>query len=374
VGNARRKAMAARHARRRRMITIGVVIALLVGAGLIYFFVVRDSSTSPSAAGGNAAEAFEGGSTELVYADFADSRDLHRLDLEDGADEVVGELPRSGQTDAGPGSTWVVIQIVDEEDGRLVPGLYLYDTEADEEVRLGVGFEPAWSADGSHLAYVVPEDPSQCGEEACNGPRRVAVVDVAAPEPQELTEVGENNVIGWAGDHVVIQNEDQPGSPIAQTVSLDGAVEDLPMLPREFWGASPDGRWAIQSDEDGARFFAMSNGRVEGEGVEIGIPDGTELGTGGWAHDSSMVASTALDDDGVLQLVTFSPDDPEPATMAPGGESSVVDVLWTPDNDAFVFQRFTGEELEAVHCSVGDPDSCDVLLSWTRGITLLRIE
>lgn len=373
MGNARRKAAAAQRARRRRLISILVVAGALVGAG-VYFFVSRDPSASPPASGGNAAEAFAGGSTELVYADFAEARDLHRLDLEGGSDEIVGELSRSGNTEGAPGSAWVVIQAVQEEGDVFNPELYLYDLGSEEEVALGPGFEPVWSADGSRLAYAAPEDPSDCGEERCTGPRMVMVVDVSSQEPQAITEAGENDVLGWAGEHVVVQNEDVAGSPIARTVSLDGQVEDLPMLPREYWGASPDGRWIIRSGDDGARFFEMSGGSVAGEGPEIGIPEGTKLGTGAWAHDSSMVAATALDDEGVLQLVTFSPDDPQPRSIAPGGESSTVEVLWSPDNDAFVFQRFTGTELEAVHCAVGDPGSCDVVLSWTRGISLLRIE
>jgi hypothetical protein len=337
-------------------------------------FVFRDSATRPSAAGANAAEAFAGGSTELVYADFAEARDLHRLDLASDADEIVGEMSRSGNTEAAPGSTWLSIEVAAGTGDQFHPEIFLYDPESDEEVALGVAYEPFWSADGSRLAFVAPDDPSSCNEEECRGPRKVMVVEASGSDPEELTASGEYNLLGWAGDYVVVLNEDTPGSPIAQTVSPAGDIQDLPMLPREFWGASPDGRWIIQTGDSGTKFLAVVDGRADAEGPDIAIPAGTTLGSGAWSHDSSLVAASALGDDGALEIVTFSPDDPEPRPIAPGGESSIVGVLWSPDNDAFVFQRFTGEELEAVHCPIADPDACRVLFAWTRGISLLRIE
>jgi hypothetical protein len=355
------------------VLTLAVVV-LVVGAVAVYLFVTRDTTESTATPTSNAAEDFEGGETELVYVDFAEGSDLHRLDLADDADEIVGELPQSGDTQAAPGSTWLSIQGVEEDGDKFIPALFLYDTDAEEEIDLGLGFEPMWSADGSQLAFIAPDDPSRCGEEECRGPRKVMVVDVAGGEPEALTESGAYNMLGWAGDHVVVQNEEIPGSPVAQTVSPAGQVEDLPMLPREFWGASPDGRWMIQTGESGTRFLEMAGGRVDAEGADIAIPEGTILGSGGWAHDSSRVAAAALDENGDLQLMTFSPSDPEPTAIDSAGESSVVNVMWSPENDELVFQRLTGEEFEAVHCPLDESGECEVLFAWTRGISMLRIE
>ncbi len=374
MGSARRKARQAQRARRQRLITILAVVGLLAGAAAIYLFVTRDSTDPVIPPAGNAADAFEGGETELVYADFDDAKDLLRLDLTEGTDEVFGELPRSGHTEAAPGSTWLSIQVVEEDGGEFYPSVYLYDTASEEEVELGAGFEAVWSADGTRLAFIAPDDTTTCGEEECRGPRKVMVVEVSGGDPKELTGSGAYNLLGWTGDHVVVQNEDTPGSPIAQTVSPSGEIQDLPMLPREFWGASPDGRWIILSGDSGTRFLEMAEGRADGEGADIAIPDGTTLGSGAWAHDSSRVASVALDENGDLEVVTFSPDELEPRSIAPAGESSIVETLWSPENDAFVFQRFTGTEFEAVHCPADDPDACEVLFAWTRGIALLRIE
>lgn len=374
MGNARRRVLEAQRARRQRLISVLVVVALLAGAGVVYLFVFRDSSSTRTAEpAANAAAAFAGEPTELVYADFAEAQDLHRLDLASDRDEVVGELPRAGDTEAAPGSTWLSIQIAEEEGDVFNPALFLYDTESEEEVELGVGFDPIWSPDGSRLAFLAPEDPSSCDEESCSGPRKVMVVDVDGGQPEELIDNGAYELLGWAGEYVVVLNEDAGGAPIAQTVSPDGATQDLPMLPIEFKGASPDGRWIIQSGDSGTRFLEMVDGRAEDEGPEITIPTGMTLDSAVWAHDSSRVAA-AVSDDVEVEIITFSPADPDARAITTGGVPSIVGFFWSPDNDAFVFQRFTGTELEAVHCPIEDPDACEVLLAWTRGIALLRIE
>ena len=371
MGNARRRVVEAQRARRKRLVSILAVIVLLAGSGAVYMFVFRDSSSTRSVApSANEAAAFAGEPTELVYADFADAQDIHRLDLASDSDEIVGELPMSGDTEAAPGSTWLSIQTVAEDGGVFRPALSLYDTAMEEEVDLGVGFDSIWSPDGSRLAFLAPEDPSTCGEEKCQGPRTVMVLDVADGDPEALTESGEYSLLGWAGEYVVVLNE---SSTVVQTVAPDGATADLPILPIEFKGASPDGRWIIQSGDSGTRFLEMVDGRAEDEGPEITIPDGMTLDPAVWAHDSSLVAA-ALSNDVEVEIVTFSPADPEPQEITAGGVPSIVGFFWSPDNDAFVIQRFTGTELEAVHCPLDDPDACEVLLSWTRGIALLRLE
>ena len=117
----------------------------------------------------------------------------------------------------------------------------------------------------------------------------------------------------------------------------------------------------------------MVDGRAEDEGPEITIPDGMTLDPAVWAHDSSRVAA-ALSNDVEVDIVTFSLADPEPQEITDGGEPGTGGFFWSPDNDSFVFQRFTGTELEAVHCPLDAPDACEVLLAWTRGIALLRLE
>ena len=295
------------------------------------------------------------------------------MDLASDDDEIEGALPRSGDTEAAPGSTWLSIQTVAEDGDAFRPALFLYDTGSEEEVALGVGFDPIWAPDGSRVVFLAPEDPSTCGEEKCQGPRTVMVVEVTGGEPDELVDPGEYSLLGWAGEYVVVLNEGTAGSTVVQTIAPDGATADLPILPIEFKGASPDGRWIIQSGDSGARFLEMVDGRAEGEGPEITIPDGMTLDPAVWAHDSSQVAA-ALSNDVEVDIVTFSPADPEPQEITAGGVPSTGGFFWSPDNDSFVFQRFTGTELEAVYCPLDDPDACEVLLAWTRGIALLRLE
>jgi len=119
-------------------------------------------------------------------------------------------------------------------------------------------------------------------------------------------------------------------------------------------------------------FLEMEDGQISGQGEQIGIPEGTKLGEGAWAHDASRVAAFAVGEGKTLDFVTFSPDEPDPVVRTEGGESSAGNVAWAPDNDGVVFQRFTGTELEAVYCPLDG--ECESVLSWTTGITLLRVE
>jgi hypothetical protein len=116
----------------------------------------------------------------------------------------------------------------------------------------------------------------------------------------------------------------------------------------------------------------MADGRVTAPGPEIPIREGTKLGTGAWAHDSSGLAAFAEGDDG-LGYVYISPAAPDPVVMTEGGEASNGPSVWSPENDSVVFQRYNGDELEAVYCVIETP-TCDVVLTWTTGIALLRIE
>ncbi|MEA2451815.1 MAG: hypothetical protein QOG04_525 [Actinomycetota bacterium] len=377
MGNQRRKAELERQrAARRRTIAGIVVVVILVGVTGGYLLLTRDDAV-PSVndhGGPNFAAEFEGGPPTLVYADFDAGRDLHTMDLPSETDEVVGQLPRAGNTIAAPGSTWMTIDVAEDgDDGTVQPVIYAFDSASEEEIQLGVGLDPVWSPDGSKVAWARAEDPADCGGSRCSGDMIITVTDPETEEPTEFGDPGPYSITGWAGDYLIVQ-KDVPGeTPVVESVSPDGDFIDLPLRPIEFWGASPDGRYIVQNGETGARFLEFEDGDIAGPGPEIGIASGTKLGAGQWANDSSAIAAFALGDDG-LEFVTLSPGSPEPVTLADGGEASTGKSLWTPDNDGVVFQRFNGTELEAVYCPLESPGECSTVLTWTKGLELLRVE
>jgi len=352
------------------MLLVGLGVT---GAAVVAFLLWRNMDvgveTGPSA---NLAEAFAGGPTRLVYADFDDGKDLLAIDLDSGETTELGELPHSGDTHAAPGSSWVSIVSPEEFDGEFRPVLYVFDVENERTESLGIADDPEWSRDGSQLAYLKPVDESQCRDDECGGALIPVVVDMETLEETELTEAGRHDIRAWAGDYLLLENEDQVGAPVLRSVSLSGEVHDLPLDAIDLWGASPDGRFLVESGDQGTRFHTFVDGRIEGSGPEIGIPEDTKLGGGSFSHDSGTVAALALGESNELEMFAFSPLDPEPRSLTTGGEVSTTDVLWSPDNDAFSFSRFDGSELEAVHCEL-DGD-CEELFSWTRGIALLRVE
>jgi hypothetical protein len=347
-----------------------LAVAIAAGAGVAIFARVRsDSEVSRE----NAAAAFENGPPTLLYADFNEAQDLRRLDLSTGREEEAGLVPHSGNTTAAPGSNWLAVEApLEAPDGGRVPAVHLYDPETKQELTLSPALSPRWSPDGGLVAWLQPADSSDCGGSSCRGPKTLVVTVPDMERTDVLTAPGRFGLLGWAGDHVIFEEEEPFGPPVLRSVSLDGATQDLPLRPKEFWGGSPDGRYIVASGESGTRFIRMQDGQLSAGGPEIGISPGTMLGAGAWSHDSSKVAAFALTEEN-LDLVAFSPTDPEPRVLVGGGRASTGAVLWGPANDQLIFQRFTGTELEAVHC-VLDEDGCDVRLAWTRGIGLLRIE
>lgn len=373
MGSKKRRAQSTRQRDRRRLIVVAVVLLLLVAGASFALKRLVGGITDEITPRDNAASEFAGGDAALVYVDLAGASDLHHLDLTDGSDEVVASLSQQGHTEAAPGSRWLSVEVTGESGADAKPVIYVFDPETEEETLLGTGFGPVWSPDGKLVAWNQPEDESKCGLDDCSGDISVVVTDPETGETTPWTEPGPYEVQAWSGDHLILQDSPPGGEPILQSVSSDGELERLSIRPIDLWGVSPDGRWAIQSgDEAPAMFLEMEDGQVTGQGEPIGIREGTKLGGGAWSHDSSQVGAFAVGEGTSLVFVTFGPDDPNPVELTEGGEASTGTVVWTPDNDGVVFQRFTGDELEAVHCPL-DGD-CESVLSWTTGITLLRVE
>jgi hypothetical protein len=351
---------------------VAIVIVLLAGAGIAYVLLDPFGSDPPVTGDGGD---FQGGASALVYADFDEVKDLHRRDLHTGQDSIVDVLPHSGNTTASFGSSWLAIEVPEEDAGQSKPILYIFDPESDVTHRLGVLVEPKFSPDGRRLAALRPTDESLCGPVRCSGDKVAVVIDVDDPDSKtELGDPGRFVLRGWAGDHLMVSMRIAGGDQIIQSISPSGETAEIPFGHKDYWGASPDGKYVIQSALGGTLFHEFSGGRVVGEGPPIGIPPNTVLGSGTWSHDSSRVAAFAIGRGGELELVTFGPADPEPRTLANGGQSASGDVMWSPGGDELVFSRFTGTELEAVDCALNEPEACEVLFSWTRGISLLRLE
>jgi hypothetical protein len=373
MGNQKRKADAVRKREQRRRTIIFVVVAVVLVAAVASYFLFIRKTVPPVVASANAAATFAGGTPSLLYADFSKTRELHRMDLESEEDETIGELPRGGNTEAARGSRWLSIQIAEErDDDGAQPVIYIFDPESEQETRVGVGYNPTWSPDGKTLAWSEPEDPTRCRADECGGESSVQLTDPETGTTTELLEAGSYELADWAGDHLIVQDDSDPRRPVLDSLSQEGELTELPIRPIDYWGASPDGRWIVQSGEGDAMFFGFADGDVVGEGIPIGIRDGTKLGAGSWAHDSSRVAAFAAGEDGSLEMITFRPNAPEPVALTDGGQTSTGFVFWAPDNDALLFQRFNGDELEAVYCPL--EEECKTVLSWTSGRSLLRLE
>ena len=282
MGNAKRR-LEEQRAQRDRLVRIVIVVLLLAGAGIAYVL-LDPLGSSPEEGDGS----FSAGASALIYADFDEVKDLHRVELDSRQDLIETQLPKSGNTVASFGSSWLAIQVPEKEADNMRPVQYLFDPVADRTVNAGVLLEPAFSPDGESLAGLRPLDETRCGASRCSGDKVVVVLDPGDPQSEEeLSDPGRLILRGWAGDHLLVSNGSDDGLPVAQSISPEGEVTELPFLPKSLWGGSPDGSYLIESGAAGTRFHDFSDGRVGDVVADIGIPRGSVLGAGAWSPDST---------------------------------------------------------------------------------------
>jgi hypothetical protein len=369
------------------LVAIAVVLYLLLGGG--------DDGASESSAGtaGNAAASLEGGPDEILYLS---GTSLVRRNLEDGQEAPVGMI-ESPSVYPSHGSHWIAYvttkAVGGDDDFAAEPVMHLYDPENDVTERYGPGVAPLWNPSGTHVAFLRPVEPRNCQGESCPGDVQIGVLEAATGSESSLLEPGRYSILGWSGEWILVSDFDDPSTITAVTFDDEPSMLDIPAS--QYWDASPDGRWIVKANAKKTEFVSIEDGRLGDERVAIDLGD-YQLFEGGWAHDSSRVAAVVSsesvvhkekkdekdDTDRVLvgkattRIVTFSPDDPEPV-MVDGTFGASGSILWSVDNASIVFASLLDPKkalFQAKTCPVGNSQGCEIVTSWTEGVTLLRTE
>lgn len=356
-----------------KKLTTLVLIAALIAAGALglYLYLSDEDAEDPSVpdmAGSPSVSASAPSSEELL----AEAPQVLYLEgntlksIAPGEDD--GEVVREGVAAAASGpddgslASWVAFA----EEGR--PQIQTYDLGSDEIVT-AEGTAPLWNEDGTLLAYLSPVgEAASCDEESCDGDVQVLVFDPETKRSRSVLEAGSWQIIGWAGDEIVIGDAENTEEVLF--VDDEGDSRSLEVPYEGIESVSPDGRWIIFGPEDGPELL-----RVDGDDIEawqIGAEDDTIVAAD-WNSDSSRAAVIAATEELPPRAFTI---DVESPSLQPFGEFEVVgDVFWTSDDSGLVLTKVDREvpELVASYCAIDSPDSCLPMLSWQTGTSVFGV-
>ena len=251
-----------------------------------------------------------------------------------------------------------------DEDFVAVPELHVYDLDSGRDVTVGAGFGPLWHPSGERLAYLEPVGPRACEGETCATESEVVVAHVRDRSRASLTSNGHWALLGWAGDGVVVGDQDRAVALLATAEEARAA----PFAPSQFWGASPDGERFLLVGNDGPRVTSFD--------AEEGVPVDVEgrLGTGAWSPDGTRVVAVLLGDER-SELVII---DPVTGAVEPvaGSSGAAGQVVWSEDGDTIAYAKETGGglRLRALRCRLAPVVRCRPLFSWARGVALLAVD
>jgi hypothetical protein len=344
-----------------RLVAIGLVMAL-AGAAALAVLQASDSAPSPRAASGPPA-------TGALYLT---GDTLARIDLSSQETQPIGRTPTNDvhASDASPWVAYVVSGAGDqgEEDFLAEPVLRTINVDTGEATEIGPGFSPMWHPIAPQLAYLRPIVERQCSGESCRGLSEVVVYDADSEVTTVLTEPGRFNLLAWSGGRVLVSNE----SDLSVTLSLKSKddVQNLDIEPSELWDASPDGRWLLRSDSDGATLIDLRNGGESAVKLNRGV-----LADGAWSPDSKLIAAGVLNEartkTRALLIDVPQGNVREITDELPG----ILDVNWAPDSRRFGFLTFVdrSNRTELNLCSSDDAE-CEIVGSPLRRAILLRLD
>ena len=344
-----------------RFVAVALVVAL-AGSAAFALLRVFDSDPSPRSVPRPAA-------TSALYLS-GDS--LSRLDLESGDARPIGRAP-TNDVHASDASPWVAYVVSGtgaqgEEDFLAEPVLRAINVDSGAATEIGPGFNPLWHPTDARLAYLRPIADRQCSGESCRGLFEVVVYDADSEVSTELTEPGHFNLLAWSGERVLVANE----SDLSVTLSLGSKqdVQSLDIEPSELWDASPDGRWLLRSDPNGATLIDLESGEESAVHIDKGV-----LADGAWSPDSKHIVAGVLNEartkTRALLIDVPQGDVQEITDELPG----ILDVKWTPDARQFGFLTFVGRSnrTELNLCS-SEHAECEAVGSPLRRAILLRFD
>ena len=344
-----------------RLVAVALMVTL-AGATALAVLRASDSAPSPRSVPRPAA-------TGALYLS---GSTLSRLDLVSGEARPIGRAP-TNDVHASDASPWVAYVVSGagaqgEDDFLAEPVLRTTNLGTGAATEIGPGFNPLWHPTDARLAYLRPIVERQCSGETCRGLFEVVVFDADSEVSTVLTEPGRFNLLAWSGERVLVANE----SDLSVTHSL-GPMRDVHSLeiePSALWDASPDGRWLLRSDSNGATLIDLDSGEESAVQIDQGV-----LADGAWSPDSKHIVAGVLNEartkTRALLIDVPQGNVQEITDELPG----ILDVSWAPDARRFGFLTFVGRSnrTELNLCSPDDAE-CEVVGPPLRRANLLRLD
>lgn len=237
---------------------------------------------------------------------------------------------------------------------------------------------PAWSADSVLLAWLVdPHRPNGFPAEAA-----VAPADASAPATVVSTSRWAKTELGFSsgGTVVAATSPAADATPAEQVVSISPGGSDRTVLataPAIDPVVSPDGEWVavVAAGPGGTSVQALP---VDG-GSPIDLGPGSDDTTVAWSPDSIHLA--IVDPDGQLTVAEVGGDTPAEEITGPD-DPAVLDAAWSPDGSTLAWWSATDEGaaiLGAAADGSGDPQTLRAYvgaiaidqLSWSADATRL---
>jgi hypothetical protein len=311
------------------------------------------------------------GPLRLVYADFTGPPVISAHEVATGEVSEVAVLPASGTVTPATGSHLVTLSSWRREQSSQVPELLVFDPGSGVQTPVPrPGINPYWNPRGDLLVFEEPLDLRNCTSEDCDVDTRVVMFDPVSGEEKVLLDGGPWTTVGWAGDRVLVADDEDASITLSVSEEDDTITYDL--RAREVWGASPDGRWLVRSGPEDTDIHELgADHRLAGEPTPVQLDDGATFGVGGWSFDSSRLI-TALTQGEDSRLVMVSPEDGAPSPLQDIPER-IGRFMWAPDHSGFVISRVT-DRFETLYCPVDASIECSPLFDWTTGLLPMRIE
>jgi hypothetical protein len=309
---------------------------------------------------------------------FVRGTSLRLFDATSKKEEEVVELGTSDATVSPDGS--LVAYVTSEgrkEDFVENPELNLLEIASSDVLEVGPGFNPSFSPDGRYLTYFEPVGQRNCEGEVCSGKTRI-MSGTPGGETREMLSPGRWVSLGWAGNHLIAVDQNDPSQVRLVGPDVEPLTLDLPAAG--VWGGSPAQAKILLVGSDSAAFRSFDEQGLSSETKVVAFNG--SLGQGAWSPDGSAVASVLVGKPrgGIpateLALIAVSDEPGGSVRIVPGSRGAAGQVVWSEDGNSIVYARAAppkGLNLEAVRCDSPLEGPCTSLFSWPRGVALLHL-
>jgi Tol biopolymer transport system component len=312
---------------RRRVAAIVVAAALTAGLALGGYLVLSDRSRPRIAVGGTP-DVVENGDL-LFAANLENAWHIYSVDPDTGERRELSSGVRDYGSDWSPDGKKIVY---DSESGSGY-GIVIADADGSNPVRIADGQSPAWSPDGTRIAFVGEDDAIWVAN--ADGSEAHAITDPATAS----RESSQQRTVDW----------NPSWSPDGRSIAYVRFVAD---------------RWADMPSGEGRTYVTLEELRIWSEdGSDVALTDAYAfLGEPDWSPDGSTLVFTGAPTlfhekvtNGIAwpRVLTILAGGGDVTPITPERERWISGATWSPDGEWIAFQ----DDYETI--AIVQPDGSD---------------